>query len=157
MVEESMQYISAYDPEIAKVLSLELDRQRNNLELIASENLVSQEVMAVMGSVLTNKYAEGYPGRRFYGGCEYVDMAENICIERAKIIFDAHYANVQAHSGSQANYAVYLALCKQGDTVMGMSLDNGGHLTHGSAANFSGKNYHIVSYGLDPATGRISS
>ena len=94
MVEESMQYISAYDPEIAKVLSLELDRQRNNLELIASENLVSQEVMAVMGSVLTNKYAEGYPGRRFYGGCEYVDMAENICIERAKIIFDAHYANV---------------------------------------------------------------
>ena len=155
MVEESMQYISAYDPEIAKVLSLELDRQRNNLELIASENLVSQEVMAVMGSVLTNKYAEGYPGRRFYGGCEYVDMAENICIERAKIIFDAHYANVQAHSGSQANYAVYLALCKQGDTVMGMSLDNGGHLTHGSAANFSGKNYNIVSYGLDPATGRI--
>ncbi len=155
MVEESMQYISAYDPEIAKVLSLELDRQRNNLELIASENLVSQEVMAVMGSVLTNKYAEGYPGRRFYGGCEYVDMAENICIERAKIIFDAHYANVQAHSGSQANYAVYLALCKPGDTVMGMSLDNGGHLTHGSAANFSGKNYHIVSYGLDPATGRI--
>ncbi|MBR4692375.1 MAG: serine hydroxymethyltransferase, partial [Oscillospiraceae bacterium] len=114
MVEESMQYISAYDPEIAKVLSLELNRQRNNLELIASENLVSQEVMAVMGSVLTNKYAEGYPGHRFYGGCEYVDMAENICIERAKIIFDAHYANVQAHSGSQANYAVYLALCKPG-------------------------------------------
>ncbi len=155
MVEASMRYISAYDPEIAKVLDLELKRQRNNIELIASENLVSQEVMATMASVLTNKYAEGYPGRRFYGGCEYVDMAENICIERAKLIFDAHYANVQAHSGSQANYAVYLALCKPGDTVMGMSLDNGGHLSHGSPANFSGKNYNIVSYGLDPATGRI--
>lgn len=155
MVEESMRYISAYDPEIARVLELELKRQRNNIELIASENLVSQEVMAVMGSVLTNKYAEGYPGNRYYGGCDYVDMAENICIERAKIIFDAHYANVQAHSGSQANYAVYLALCKPGDTVLGMSLDQGGHLTHGSAANFSGKNYHIVSYGLNPETGRI--
>ncbi len=155
MIEESMRYISAYDPEIAKVLELELKRQRSNIELIASENLVSQEVMAVMGSVLTNKYAEGYPGRRFYGGCEYVDMAENICIERAKIIFDAHYANVQAHSGSQANYAVYLALCKPGDTVMGMALDQGGHLTHGSRANFSGKNYNIVSYGLDPKTGYI--
>ena len=155
MVEESMRYISAYDPEIAKVLELELKRQRNNIELIASENLVSQEVMAVMGSVLTNKYAEGYPGNRYYGGCEYVDMAENICIERAKIIFDAHYANVQAHSGSQANYAVYLALCKPGDTVMGMSLDQGGHLSHGSAANFSGKNYNIVSYGLNPETGLI--
>ena len=155
MVEESMRYISAYDPEIARVLELELNRQRNNIELIASENLVSQEVMAVMGSVLTNKYAEGYPGNRYYGGCEYVDMAENICIERAKIIFDAHYANVQAHSGSQANYAVYLALCKPGDTVLGMSLDQGGHLTHGSAANFSGKNYNIVSYGLNPETGRI--
>ncbi len=155
MVEASMRYISAYDPEIAKVLDLELKRQRNNIELIASENLVSQEVMATMASVLTNKYAEGYPGNRFYGGCEYVDMAENICIERAKLIFDAHYANVQAHSGSQANYAVYLALCKPGDTVMGMALDNGGHLTHGSRANFSGKNYNIVSYGLDPATGLI--
>jgi len=150
-----MRYISAYDPEIAKVLDLELKRQRNNIELIASENLVSQEVMATMASVLTNKYAEGYPGRRFYGGCEYVDMAENICIERAKLIFDAHYANVQAHSGSQANYAVYLALCQPGDTVMGMALNNGGHLTHGSSANFSGKTYNIVSYGLDPATGRI--
>lgn len=155
MVEEGMKYISAYDPEIAKVLELELNRQRNNIELIASENLVSQEVMAVMGSVLTNKYAEGYPGNRYYGGCEYVDMAENICIERAKIIFDAHFANVQAHSGSQANYAVYLALCKPGDTVLGMSLDQGGHLTHGSKANFSGKNYNVISYGLDPDTGRI--
>lgn len=155
MVEKSMRYISAYDPEIARVLELELKRQRESLELIASENLVSQEVMAVMGSVLTNKYAEGYPGARYYGGCDYVDMAENICIERAKIIFDAHYANVQAHSGSQANFAVYLALCKPGDTVLGMSLDHGGHLTHGSPASFSGKTYNIVSYGLNPETGRI--
>ncbi len=155
MVELSMKYINAYDPEIARVLELELQRQRTHIELIASENLVSPEVMAVMGSVLTNKYAEGYPGKRYYGGCEYVDLAENICIERAKMIFDAKYANVQAHSGSQANYAVYLALCKPGDTVMGMDLNQGGHLTHGSAANFSGKTYNIVSYGVDPVTGRI--
>ena len=155
MVEEGIRYIAAYDPEIAHVLSLELKRQRSNIELIASENLVSQEVMCTMSSVLTNKYAEGYPGARYYGGCEYVDMAENICVERAKLIFDAKYANVQAHSGSQANFAVYLALCKPGDTVLGMSLDQGGHLTHGSRANFSGKTYNIVSYGLDPATGRI--
>jgi glycine hydroxymethyltransferase len=155
MIRESMKFISDYDPEVARVMELEYHRQRNNIELIASENLVSEEVMAVMGSVLTNKYAEGYPGHRFYGGCEYVDMAENICIERAKMIFDAHYANVQAHSGSQANHAVYLALCKPGDTVMGMDLANGGHLTHGSPANFSGKNYNIVSYGVDPQTGRI--
>ena len=155
MVEKSMKYINAYDPEIARVLELELMRQRTHIELIASENLVSPEVMAVMGSVLTNKYAEGYPGHRYYGGCEYVDLAENICIERAKMIFDAKFANVQAHSGSQANYAVYLALCKPGDTVMGMSLNEGGHLTHGSKANFSGKTYNIVPYGLDPATGRI--
>ena len=155
MVEQSMKYINAYDPEIARVLELELNRQRTHIELIASENLVSPEVMAVMGSVLTNKYAEGYPGHRYYGGCEYVDLAENICIERAKMIFDAKYANVQAHSGSQANYAVYLALCKPGDTVMGMSLNEGGHLTHGSRANFSGKTYNIVPYGLDPATGRL--
>ena len=155
MVELSMKYINAYDPEIARVLELELQRQRSHIELIASENLVSPEVMAVMGSVLTNKYAEGYPGHRYYGGCEYVDLAENICIERAKMIFDAKYANVQAHSGSQANYAIYLALCKPGDTVMGMDLNQGGHLTHGSKANFSGKTYNIVPYGLDPATGRI--
>ena len=155
MVEKSMKYINAYDPEIARVLELELMRQRTHIELIASENLVSPEVMAVMGSVLTNKYAEGYPGHRYYGGCEYVDLAENICIERAKMIFDAKFANVQAHSGSQANYAVYLALCKPGDTVIGMSLNEGGHLTHGSKANFSGKTYNIVPYGLDPATGRI--
>ena len=155
MVEMSMRYISDYDPEIARVLDLELQRQRNNIELIASENLVSPEVMAVMGSVLTNKYAEGYPGKRYYGGCEYVDIAENICIERAKSIFGAQYANVQAHSGSQANFAVYLALCKPGDTVLGMDLNQGGHLTHGCSANFSGKTYNCVSYGLDPTTGRI--
>ncbi|MCF0121534.1 MAG: serine hydroxymethyltransferase [Oscillospiraceae bacterium] len=150
-----MKYISDYDPEIARTLQLELQRQRNNIELIASENLVSPEVMAVMGSVMTNKYAEGYPGHRYYGGCEYVDMAENICIERAKLIFDAQYANVQPHSGSQANHAVYLALCKPGDTVMGMNLDNGGHLTHGSPANFSGKTYNMIAYGVNPETGLI--
>ena len=155
MVEQSMKYINAYDPEIARVLELELMRQRSHIELIASENLVSPEVMAVMGSVLTNKYAEGYPGHRYYGGCGYVDLAENICIERAKMIFDAKFANVQAHSGSQANHAVYLALCKPGDTVMGMDLNMGGHLTHGSRANFSGKTYNVVPYGLNPATGRI--
>ena len=151
MVEQSMKYINAYDPEIARVLELELMRQRSHIELIASENLVSPEVMAVMGSVLTNKYAEGYPGHRYYGGCEYVDLAENICIERAKMIFDAKFANVQAHSGSQANHAVYLALCKPGDTVMGMDLNMGGHLTHGSRANFSGKTYNVVLY--DPVLG----
>ncbi len=155
MVQQSMEYISAYDPEVARILELELNRQRNNIELIASENLVSEEVMAAMGSVLTNKYAEGYPAKRYYGGCEYVDMAENICIERAKMIFDAQFANVQAHSGSQANQAVYLALCKPGDTVMGMGLDFGGHLTHGFKANFSGKTYNTVSYGVDPVTGCI--
>lgn len=155
MVQQSMEYISAYDPEIARILNLELNRQRKNIELIASENLVSAEVMAVMGSVLTNKYAEGYPAKRYYGGCEYVDMAENICIERAKMIFDAQFANVQAHSGSQANQAVYLALCQPGDTIMGMGLNYGGHLTHGAPANFSGKNYNMVSYGVDPVSGRI--
>ena len=147
--------LHTYDPEIAAVLDQELQRQQHNLELIASENLVSPEVMAVMGSALTNKYAEGYPGRRYYGGCEYVDIAERLCIERAKEAFGAQFANVQPHSGSQANYAVYLALCQPGDTVMGMALDQGGHLTHGSRVNFSGKRYNIVSYGLDPATGRI--
>lgn len=155
MVQQAMDYISAYDPEVARVLALELNRQRTHIELIASENLVSSEVMAVMGSVLTNKYAEGYPGHRYYGGCEYVDMAENLCIERAKMIFDAQYANVQAHSGSQANAAVYMALCKPGDTVLGMDLNAGGHLTHGSPASFSGKTYEAHSYGVDPDTGLI--
>lgn len=155
MVQQNIDFIKNYDPEIAGIMELELGRQRRNLELIASENIVSEAVMAAMGSVLTNKYAEGYPGHRYYGGCEYVDMIENICIDRAKKLFGAKYANVQAHSGSQANFAAYLALCKPGDTVMGMDLSHGGHLTHGCAASFSGKFYNIISYGCDPATGLI--
>ena len=155
MIYENISIVEQKDPKIARVLSLELKRQQNNLELIASENLVSPEVMATMGSVLTNKYAEGYPGHRYYGGCEYVDIAEKICIERAKEIFSAKYANVQAHSGSQANFCVYLALCKPGDTVLGMDLSTGGHLTHGSKASFSGKFYNSVFYGVDPVTGLI--
>ena len=155
MINESIEIVKSKDPKIARVLELELRRQQNNLELIASENLVSPEVMATMGSVLTNKYAEGYPGRRHYGGCEYVDIAERICIERAKEIFNANFANVQAHSGSQANFCVYLALCKPGDTVLGMNLDMGGHLTHGSKASFSGKLYHSEFYGVSPETGLI--
>ena len=155
MINENINIVQQKDPKIARVLSLELKRQQNNLELIASENLVSPEVMATMGSVLTNKYAEGYSGHRYYGGCEYVDIAENICIERAKEIFSAKYANVQAHSGSQANFCVYLALCKPGDTVMGMDLSTGGHLTHGSKASFSGKFYNTVFYGVNPETGLI--
>ena len=155
MIQENIKIVQQKDPKIARVLELELKRQQNNLELIASENLVSPEVMATMGSVLTNKYAEGYPGHRYYGGCEYVDIAELICIERAKEIFSAKYANVQAHSGSQANFCVYLALCKPGDTVLGMDLSTGGHLTHGSKASFSGKLYHSVFYGVDQETGLI--
>ncbi len=155
MTSDLITVVREKDPEIARIMELELDRQRRNLELIASENLVSPEVMAAMGSVLTNKYAEGYPGRRYYGGCEYVDLAENICIERAKLIFDAKFANVQAHSGSQANYAVYSALCEQGDTVLGMNLDHGGHLTHGCKVSFSGRYYNSISYRVDPETGLI--
>ena len=155
MLNENISIVEQKDPKIARVLSLELKRQQNNLELIASENIVSPEVMATMGSVLTNKYAEGYPGRRYYGGCEYVDIAEQICIERAKEIFSAKYANVQAHSGSQANFCIYLALCKPGDTVLGMDLSAGGHLTPGSKASFSGKIYNTVFYGVDKETGRI--
>ncbi len=155
MISENIEIVKNKDPEIARVLELELRRQQNNLELIASENLVSPEVMATMGSVLTNKYAEGYPGRRHYGGCEFVDIAERICIERAKEIFHANFANVQAHSGSQANFCVYLALCKPGDTVLGMDLSTGGHLTHGSKASFSGKFYNSTFYGVDPETGLI--
>ena len=155
MLFENMNVVEQKDPEIARVLQLELRRQQNNLELIASENIVSPEVMATMGSVLTNKYAEGYPGHRYYGGCEFVDIAERICIERTKQIFNAKYANVQAHSGSQATFCVYLALCKPGDTVLGMNLSMGGHLTHGSKASFSGKMYHSVFYGVDPETGLI--
>ena len=155
MQQQNIDFIRNSDPVIADIMARELGRQRANLELIASENIVSPAVMAAMGSVLTNKYAEGYPGKRYYGGCEFVDQIENVCIERAKQLFGAKYANVQPHSGSQANNAAYLALCKPGDTVMGMDLSNGGHLTHGCPANFSGKFYNIVPYGCDPATGRI--
>ncbi|MDY5220637.1 MAG: serine hydroxymethyltransferase [Eubacteriales bacterium] len=155
MQQQNIDFIRNSDPVIADIMARELGRQRANLELIASENIVSPSVMAAMGSMLTNKYAEGYPGKRYYGGCEFVDQIENVCIDRAKEIFGAKYANVQPHSGSQANNAAYLALCKPGDTVMGMDLSNGGHLTHGCPANFSGKFYNIVPYGCDPATGRI--
>ncbi|MGN0468623.1 MAG: serine hydroxymethyltransferase [Acutalibacteraceae bacterium] len=146
---DSIELIRKTDSEVADAMQLELERQRNKLELIASENIVSPAVMAAMGSVLTNKYAEGYPGKRYYGGCEYVDIVENIAIERAKKLFGAEYANVQPHSGSQANLAVYAAFLKPGDTVLGMSLAEGGHLTHGSPVNASGILYNFVSYGVD--------
>ena len=155
MVESQLEIVSRQDKEVADAMALELERQRGNIELIASENIVSEAVLAAVGSVLTNKYAEGYPGNRYYGGCEYVDIVENIAIARCKELFGCEYANVQPHSGSQANYAVYLALCSQGDTVLGMDLDSGGHLTHGYKVNFSGKNYHAVSYGVNPETGYI--
>lgn len=155
MVQEMMDFLSAADPEVGAAVRKEFERQNRNIELIASENVVSPAVLVAAGSVLTNKYAEGYPGKRYYGGCEYVDIAEEIARERAKELFGAKYANVQPHSGAQANYAVYQALCSLGDTVMGMNLDQGGHLTHGSPVNFSGKNYHMVSYGVDPVTHRI--
>lgn len=155
MVQQGIEHLKQYDPEIADLIGLELGRQRRNLELIASENIVSEAVMEAMGSVLTNKYAEGYPGHRYYGGCEYVDQVETVCVERAKRLFGARFANVQPHSGSQANMACYLALCKPGDTVLGMDLAAGGHLTHGAKVSFSGKQYNSISYGCDPATGRI--
>ena len=155
MVQQQMDFIRNYDPQIGEIMEKELNRQRNNLELIASENIVSEAVMAAMGSVLTNKYAEGYPGHRYYGGCQYVDMIESICIDRARQLFGAAYANVQAHSGSQANQAVYFALCKPGDTVLGMDLSCGGHLTHGAKVSFSGKIYNSYAYGCDPVTGLI--
>jgi glycine hydroxymethyltransferase len=147
--------LEAYDPEIAKAINQEERRQEEHIELIASENYASPRVMAAQGSVLTNKYAEGYPGKRYYGGCEFVDDSETLAIERAKQLFGADYANVQPHSGSQANAAVYMALCEPGDTVLGMSLAEGGHLTHGSKVNFSGKLYNAVQYGLDAETGQI--
>lgn len=142
-------FVEAADPELGAAMQRELGRQRQNIELIASENIVSPAVMAAMGSVLTNKYAEGYPGHRYYGGCQYVDEVENIAIRRACELFGAKYANVQPHSGAQANLAVYFALLNVGDTVMGMDLSQGGHLTHGSPVNMSGKNYHFVSYGVN--------
>ena len=147
--------IQSFDPELASAIGAERRRQEQHLELIASENYASPRVMEAQGSVLTNKYAEGYPGRRYYGGCENVDVAERLAIARAKKLFGAAYANVQPHSGSQANAAVYLALLKPGDTLLGMSLDQGGHLTHGASVNFSGKLFRAVQYGLDPVTGEI--
>ncbi len=152
---DSIGFVANYDKDVADGMKLELQRQRRNLELIASENLVSPAVMAAMGSVLTNKYAEGYPGKRYYGGCECVDIVENIARERAKELFGADHANVQPHSGAQANQAVYFALLKPGDTVLGMSLDNGGHLTHGSPVNISGNYYNFISYGVDDVTHTI--
>ena len=140
------------DPELAAAMDRELTRQRENIELIASENIVSPAVMAAMGSILTNKYAEGLPGKRYYGGCAYVDEVENIAIQRACKLFDCKFANVQPHSGANANLAAYQALINLGDTVLGLSLDHGGHLTHGSPVNFSGKDYNIVSYGVNPET-----
>lgn len=141
-----------FDPDLWAAIAKEEERQENNLELIASENFVSEAVMAAQGSILTNKYAEGYPGRRYYGGCEFVDIVENLAIDRAKELFGADFVNVQPHSGSQANTAAYLALVEPGDTILGMDLSAGGHLTHGSPVNFSGKTYHFVAYGVDPST-----
>ncbi len=152
---DSKQLIADVDPELWAAMQQELQRQEDHLELIASENYVSPAVLQAQGSVLTNKYAEGYPGKRYYGGCEFVDIAEQLAIDRAKALFGAEYANVQPHSGSQANAAVYLAMLKPGDTILGMSLAHGGHLTHGAKVNFSGKLFNAVSYGLDPKTEAI--
>ena len=155
MIKENIALVAKTDPELAAAISAEFERQSDGLELIASENVVSEAVMCAMGSVLTNKYAEGYPAKRYYGGCQCVDIAENIAIERAKQLFGAKYANVQPHSGAQANTAVYFALINPGDTVMGMSLAHGGHLTHGSPVNISGMYYNFVPYELNPVTQRI--
>ena len=155
MIKEMNAYLAARDPEVAAAIEAELTRQQDGLELIASENIVTEAVMMATGSVLTNKYAEGYPAKRYYGGCHCVDVVENIAIERAKALFGAAYANVQPHSGSQANTAVYVALLQAGDTVMGMSLAHGGHLTHGSPVNLSGLYYNFVSYGVEDDTHTI--
>ncbi len=155
MVKDVIDFLIQHDSEVGNAVKAEYDRQRRNIELIASENFVSEAVLAAASTVLTNKYAEGYPGKRYYGGCECVDVVENLARDRAKKLFNANYVNVQPHSGASANYAVYQALCKVGDTVLGMNLDNGGHLTHGSPVNFSGLNYNIVPYGVDPKTHRI--
>ena len=156
MVDKNIGFITDYDPELGAAMGAELARQRRGIELIASENFVSEPVMAAMGSILTNKYAEGYPGKRYYGGCECVDVVENIARERACKLFGAEHANVQPHSGAQANMAVYFALLKPGDTVLGMNLAHGGHLTHGSPVNMSGAYFHFVPYGVDSETGRIN-
>ncbi len=155
MVKENMEFLSGFDPEVGEAIKAECARQQRGIELIASENFVSPAVMAAVGSVLTNKYAEGYPAKRYYGGCECVDVVENYAIERAKKLFGAEYANVQAHSGAQANTAVYFALLNPGDTVMGMNLAHGGHLTHGSPVNISGKYYNFVAYGVTDDTNVI--
>lgn len=155
MLLENIKFLTDADPELGAAVFAEYERQRNGIELIASENFVSQAVMAAAASSLTNKYAEGYPGKRYYGGCEKVDIAENIAIDRAKLLFGAEHANVQPHSGAQANTAVYLALLEKGDTVLGMSLAHGGHLTHGSPVNFSGLFYNFIPYGVDDVTHRI--
>ena len=147
--------VATFDPELQAALDGERRRQEEHIELIASENYTSPRVLQAQGSVLTNKYAEGYPGKRYYGGCEYVDIAEQLAIDRAKKLFGAAYANVQPHSGSQANAAAYLALLAPGDTMLGMSLAHGGHLTHGAKVNFSGRIFNAVQYGLDPKTGEI--
>ncbi|WP_139279060.1 serine hydroxymethyltransferase [Seinonella peptonophila] len=150
-----MEHLRKQDPQVIEAMGQELSRQRDNIELIASENFVSEAVIEAMGSVLTNKYAEGYPGRRYYGGCEYVDIVENLAIERAKKLFGAEHANVQPHSGAQANMGVYFSALEPGDTVLGMNLAQGGHLTHGSPVNFSGQLYQFVAYGVDDETHRI--
>ncbi|MBT5549732.1 MAG: serine hydroxymethyltransferase [Nitrospina sp.] len=147
--------LADFDPEIAQSIKDETERENNTLEMIASENFVSSEVQEAQGSVMTNKYAEGYPGKRYYGGCEYVDVAETLAIERAKKLFSAEHANVQPHSGSQANMAVYHTVCQPGDTILGMNLSHGGHLTHGCPVNFSGYTYNVVAYGVSPETERI--
>ena len=144
--------LSKTDPDLYKAINDELQRQQEHIELIASENIVSKAVLDAQGSVLTNKYAEGYPSKRYYGGCEFVDIAENLALERVKKLFDCSFANVQPHSGAQANGAVYLALLSPGDTILGMSLNSGGHLTHGCAVNFSGYTYNVVSYGVNKET-----
>src|ERR1700676_2161613 len=147
--------IAGFDPDLAKAIADERNRQEDHIELIASENYASPRVLEAQGSVLTNKYAEGYPGKRYYGGCEFVDVAEALAIDRAKLLFGAAYANVQPHSGSQANAAVYLAMINSGETILGMSLAHGGHLTHGAKVNFSGKLFHAVQHGIRPDTAEI--
>ena len=145
----NLEELKVVDADVAAAIEAEMDRQNSHIELIASENWVSDAVMEAQGSIMTNKYAEGYPGKRYYGGCQCVDIVENLAIERAKELFDAEYVNVQPHSGAQANMAVQFALLQPGDTVMGMNLDHGGHLTHGSPVNFSGTYFHIVPYGVN--------
>ncbi len=155
MIQQTMDFLLAQDPVLGEAVKAEYDRQVRNIELIASENFVSPAVLAAASTILTNKYAEGYPGKRYYGGCEKVDVVEDIARDRAKQLFGADHVNVQPHSGASANFAVYQALCETGDTVLGMDLANGGHLTHGSPVNFSGKNYNMVAYGVDPVSHRI--